>query len=142
MKICKRCNASKSLDDFRVGKNRCRLCEREENLARYHTSGTTKESHRKATHKHGLKKYGLTPETFAELWDSQYGLCKICGIPITKHGEDAPRNKLAMVDHCHTTGKVRGLLCLECNTGLGKFKDDIELMRTAIEYLEVNREGS
>jgi hypothetical protein len=40
------------------------------------------------------------------------------------------------VDHCHNTGKIRGILCTKCNTGLGSFKDNIELLMNAIKYLK------
>lgn len=61
---------------------------------------------------------------------SQGGTCAIC------HGT-ATVGRLA-VDHCHLTGKVRGLLCTNCNTALGKLKDSKELLLNAINYLEVN----
>jgi len=45
-------------------------------------------------------------------------------------------SKLTHLDHCHKTGRIRGVLCNNCNTGLGKFYDDIELLKTAINYLQ------
>jgi hypothetical protein len=73
-------------------------------------------------------RYGITAEQFMQLIARQGGKCAICPTDIT-----GP--KAAHVDHCHATKKVRGILCLECNTGLGKFKDSIELLAKAIEYL-------
>ena len=58
---------------------------------------------------------------------------KICKAPETL------QNKNLAVDHCHKTGKVRGLLCSKCNKGLGLFKDSKELLTTAIEYLEESK---
>jgi len=72
-------------------------------------------------------KYKVSEETIAELLAK--GKCDICGSPsLTK-----PRHA---IDHCHTTGKVRGLLCWPCNKGLGNFKDNPELIQKAIKYLE------
>ncbi len=75
--------------------------------------------------------YKLSPEDYQTMFDAQNGVCAICGeIERTKLGK-----KLA-VDHCHKTGKIRGLLCFKCNRGLGIFKDSIELFNNAIKYLE------
>ena len=60
---------------------------------------------------------------------AQNGRCAICGRPETEAGGLA-------VDHCHATGKVRGLLCTLCNTALGKFRDRTDILRAAIRYLE------
>ncbi len=73
--------------------------------------------------------YGLTLEQYNEMLTSQNGVCKICAGP-----DNGPWGTLA-VDHCHITGKVRGLLCAKCNKGLGQFKDDTELLDKAKSYL-------
>lgn len=78
--------------------------------------------------------YGITLEQFDELLKQQNYSCAICGI---KHDISA-RHKKLHIDHDHKSNKIRGLICLQCNTGLGKFKDDTELMRKAIRYLENN----
>ena len=74
-----------------------------------------------------LKKYGLSLEEFEHMAKQQDNKCLICGGP--------GRNDLLCVDHDHITGQVRGLLCSNCNTGLGMFKDSIEVLKKALEYL-------
>ncbi len=73
-------------------------------------------------------KYGLTTEQYRTLLDKQEGTCAICS-------QDAPARALH-VDHDHETGEVRGLLCNNCNRGLGLLKDDVVVLRSAITYLE------
>jgi hypothetical protein len=77
------------------------------------------------------QRYGLTIDSHAALLEEQGHTCKICKEPA----------RLLHVDHCHVTGKVRGILCIKCNTGLGHFRDDVELLKTAIAYLESSRNG-
>jgi len=79
---------------------------------------------------HRRQLYGLTPEQYGEMIRSQNGKCGVCAVPFTK----TPH-----VDHDHSTGAVRELLCTGCNRGLGLFKDSPERMRAAIEYLEKHR---
>jgi Recombination endonuclease VII len=81
--------------------------------------------------KYNLKKmYGITLDQFAAMLAEQGSVCAICKA-------DTPRGKGAWhVDHCHSTGRVRGLLCHDCNTGIGKLKDSPQLLRDAISYLE------
>lgn len=77
------------------------------------------------------KNYGLTQAQIDEMFKSQGGLCKICkGLP------DVGRWKKLHIDHDHRTGKVRGLICMKCNHGLGSFADSIESLKSAIKYLE------
>lgn len=74
--------------------------------------------------------YGINHETYLEMLAEQNGSCKICGCTEEEHG------KRLHVDHNHKTGKVRGLLCSRCNTAIGKFKEDPEIIQKAIEYIE------
>ncbi len=75
--------------------------------------------------------YGITLEQYAALLAQQNNQCAICGAP----PGDA-RSKHLHVDHCHISNKVRGLLCGNCNNGLGQFQDDVALLLRAVEYLK------
>lgn len=76
------------------------------------------------------KRYGVTDVQIKEMCSKQNGQCSIC----LKSFEDK-----FVVDHDHTTNKVRELLCSECNIGLGKFKEDITLLEKAKEYILKHR---
>ena len=78
--------------------------------------------------------YGLGRNEYSAMMEAQGGLCAICHSQETATTRGVPR-RLA-VDHCHSGGHVRALLCTGCNTGLGGFKDDPDLLRAAIAYLE------
>ena len=81
------------------------------------------------------ERYDITPEQYTELQIIQGDCCAICGNEETaRHDRSNEIQKLA-VDHSHSTGKVRGLLCQDCNRGLGKFHDDVNRLGKAIEYL-------
>jgi Recombination endonuclease VII len=76
-----------------------------------------------------LKKlYGITPEQKADMLVAQGNVCAICKT-------DDPGKRGWVVDHCHTTRKVRGVLCANCNCGLGHFRDDKAALASAIAYL-------
>jgi len=75
------------------------------------------------------RKYGITDTEYYQLTESQHNVCAIC------NGNDDRGARLA-VDHCHTTNKVRGLLCRKCNVALGYLNDDIALLESAINYLK------
>ena len=79
--------------------------------------------------------YGITLDEYNELLIKQNYSCKICG----KHESEFDR-KLS-VDHNHTTGKIRGLLCGNCNTGLGLFKDNKELLLKSVDYLKEDEDA-
>jgi recombination endonuclease VII len=89
----------------------------------------------------GLKRnYGMTELQFAEMFERQSGTCAICPTKLISQLVDRVRNghapnEVARVDHCHKTGRVRGLLCFSCNAGLGKFRDDEKNLLAAVRYL-------
>lgn len=83
---------------------------------------------------HLLRTYGISEEEYSLLLSQQKGVCKICLQPGTGPTVRGASSNLC-VDHDHATGKIRGLLCRECNAGLGKFKDDVERLRNAANYL-------
>lgn len=74
--------------------------------------------------------YSLTVEDYRELESRQGGKCSICGA----HQDDL--EQCLCVDHCHKTGRVRGLLCVKCNAGVGMFSDNPKILAAAIRYLK------
>lgn len=77
-------------------------------------------------------RYGLSWTQYNDLFARHLSCCAICG----KHVSELKKG--LVVDHCHKSGKIRGLLCYPCNSALGGLKDDISLMKSAIKYLEIN----
>lgn len=80
--------------------------------------------------RHLKRRYGITEEDFQRMLEEQGGGCAICGL--------VQHDKPLHVDHDHNTGAVRGLLCLPCNTMLGKARDNINILSKAINYLAKN----
>lgn len=74
-----------------------------------------------------LRRHGLTVEQYQQMLDAQDGRCAICRVQAVRP---------LPVDHCHSTGAVRGLLCDNCNKGLGMFADSPDRLRAALAYLE------
>ncbi|HEX6472390.1 MAG TPA: endonuclease domain-containing protein, partial [Streptosporangiaceae bacterium] len=126
MKYCAKCGETKPLSEF--GRNRanksglvdyCRPCH---NAATAETKRKIYGSERSYLL---MRRYGLTADAVAERQMVQLDRCLICRREATLH-----------VDHDHATGKVRGLLCFNCNNGLGQFRDDPERLRRAADYLD------
>jgi hypothetical protein len=123
-KWCPDCGEIKPFDDFPASKSNssgrhsyCKPCHNargRETLARV---GGARTYHLK-------RRYGISAEEADALLASQGGLCAICKAAPAKH-----------VDHDHATGKVRAMLCFNCNGGLGQFKDDPAVLRAAAEYV-------
>ena len=128
-KVCKDCQVEKPSIDFpkqprnKDGLNTyCRSCQN----IRTKASPNWKSNVRTASLK---KNYGITPEDYDLMFAKQQGVCAICSQP------DDEKRQYLCVDHDHATGVVRGLLCHNCNIGLGKFQDDPNLLNKAIWYL-------
>ena len=75
-----------------------------------------------------MKRYGLTVDDYNQRLIDQGGVCAICSSP--------PGDKYLHVDHCHSSGMVRGLLCMSCNSALGHARDDTSRLRAMIAYLQ------
>jgi hypothetical protein len=84
-----------------------------------------------------LSKFGLTVAAYEAMVEAQGRKCKICHIPVEKLG-----GQRLQVDHCHTTGKVRGLLCRNCNIGLERFRDHATILRNAAKYIAEAKWGT
>ena len=76
-------------------------------------------------------RFKLTPEKFDKLLQDQQYSCAICKTQLSESE--------LQVDHCHNSGKIRGLLCFSCNLSLGMFKDNIQLLYQAVEYLKASK---
>lgn len=83
--------------------------------------------------------YGMGLDEFNTRLAKQAGKCKICARELALEGLTGDR---VVVDHCHTTGQVRGLLCNECNRGLGYFRDNTDALIQAARYLTEHAQGS
>lgn len=90
------------------------------------------QGHKENTKKRSFRKYGITLEEYNKIFEKQNGCCAIC-----RQHQSELKKKLA-IDRNHNTGEVRGLLCDNCNHGLGMFHTDngIDLLKKAIKYLE------
>lgn len=141
-KRCGRCNIIKPTSEFhrdrRFGiKSYCKLCSVEhrrqwiKKQARYDNGRVAewrRENPDKVFSQH-LRRYGFTPADYSDAMARSDGKCVICTAPF---GKDTPPH----IDHCHDSGRLRGLLCMSCNIALGHFKDDVDRLRRAISYLE------
>ncbi len=161
LRQCTSCKEAKPIKDFYKGKVRCKACLNAQVMA-YQRTEAGKETRKRAFKKwregnlelaremsrdsnrkgrardprryksYELKsRYGISLEEYEDILAKQNGRCAICGV-------QEPRGMgMFHVDHCHDTSKVRGLLCNECNMGIGKLKDSADLTARATQYLSV-----
>ena len=132
-KRCSKCKEEKSFCQFqkrareRDGLHRlCKSCISEQNR-NYYTPAKNRARNLK-------KSYGITVELYDSMYEEQNGVCKICGNPESTIRQGAVQS--LAVDHCHDTGKIRGLLCNCCNRAIGMLGDNVTILRNAIQYLE------
>lgn len=128
MKICSSCKVEKPLSCFYKDTKKytsCKSCKNEKSKAWAASHPERIQEQRRKTRLKTL--YGMSPEDYATMFKKQNGCCALCGEP--------EKDKHLAVDHCHITGKVRELLCTNCNTILGKAHDDSSLLLRMSEYL-------
>jgi hypothetical protein len=135
-KICTQCEIEKSLDEFynqkfgKYGKKaECKRCTKK--YRDKQTAADRKELKLKSI-------YGMTPFDYWRMVELQDNKCCICGQKEAFVHNDTKRPTLLSVDHCHVTGKIRGLLCRQCNQMLGNAKDIPAVLVKGAEYLERN----
>ena len=126
-------NPEKWKEINRKSKQRARQNPEKAQRIRDYQKQYREENRRVLSDRERKRKFGITPERYAEMFNSQNGLCAICNQPET--ATRMGKVKTLAVDHCHTTGIVRGLLCADCNTGIGKLKEDFDIFNSAIQYL-------
>jgi len=149
-KPCRKCGGT---ERYLSNNKPCVECAKRYSKTR-HESGKTKEwveNNRSIVNSHNKKRYsnlspeekklrlrkqhvatyGLTLEQYDSMLENQDGLCAICG----KKSSHSHHKNLC-IDHNHETGKIRGLLCDLCNKGIGCLRDDVDLLRSAVLYLE------
>ena len=78
--------------------------------------------------------FGISIYAYEDMFEKQGGVCAICQLPETSRHNNVI--KMLAVDHDHSTGEIRGLLCSNCNTALGLFGDNKETLKAAIKYLK------
>lgn len=164
MKQCKACN--QELPDEKFGNtyhilsggirksykdSTCMVCRRKKHLE----NPEKKEIHKKGSsnwyknnpdkaREQRLRKYGMTSVEYNQMREAQRYCCAICG----EHENDVAQGRASSqdtalcVDHCHTNMKVRGLLCTNCNTMIGKSKDSVQILEAAIKYLKTHSNNS
>lgn len=130
-KQCSKCDEVWDDDYFYKGRI-CKRCHNFYNHQRRKLVGR-KETPEQARKWNMKAKFGITPEEYDVMLNKQNGVCAICS-------NTCRSGRRLAIDHCHKTGKIRGLLCGECNNGIGKLKDDPSLLRKAITYLEIGME--
>lgn len=125
---CCTCNLFRPEEDFgwdivrMEWKRSCRVCNAQRQ--REYFAANKIKVRRKVT----LRNWGLTDAQYDALFDAQNHKCAICGA-------QARDGRALAIDHCHDSGRIRGLLCQDCNLGMGQFADDPELLEAAVRYL-------
>lgn len=137
MKTCTRCNIEKPLNKFDKTpagnkRNICEACRWKAKSSEYHAKRRAKGKSG-GYRKSNLLKYNLTIEQYDAIVKKQNNLCAIC------EGNNFGKHDKLFVDHDHFTKKVRGLLCINCNTLLGNAKDSPQILERAIRYLEITK---
>lgn len=139
-KICKHHGALKPED---IGsRGRCNICvkeycnKRDSEMRSLYGKALYQKNIKAERIRCVIKNKNITREQYYEMINNQNNKCKICNKNETRIGKNGIEIARLCIDHDHATGKVRALLCHDCNTGLGKFRDSITLFQRSIDYLK------
>jgi hypothetical protein len=139
LRLCTTCGVEKELDEFHNYKKgpqgkayRCKMCD---TIARkaYQARQCPEKARKMRRNRQVRSKYGLEDSDYKAMVESCGNLCEICKGPPTNY----QGTETLCIDHCHTTGKIRGLLCNKCNQALGLFQDSTWNLEAAISYLQI-----
>ena len=132
MRTCTKCGLEKSVKEFykagrgdKYPRSQCKACDKKRIKKRQ------QEKPRAVKNEFLKRTYGIDHDQFDQMLVRCDGKCEVCGRP--------PKKKALCVDHCHDTGKVRGLLCSNCNTALGLLGDDLQRILKLSQYLAQSR---
>lgn len=132
VKQCRMCDVVKPISEFYRSKTtgyldpRCKRCA---TIRRAEHRKTHYEDYVRYRRTRNLKRFGLSHADYDRMMVAQGGKCSVCQAEYSWGG------RRFSVDHCHDTGNVRGLLCSHCNTGIGHFKESLQNLQRAMEYL-------
>lgn len=155
-KVCTRCKENKTVDHFNAQKrlsklgfpiyySECKPCAAVQTLESWQRLSIDQKRERRRKYDMGFDYhkdyklrmlYGMTLEEFDARLRAQDFKCEICSEDIQRGERNSKGKDVARVDHCHTTGKARGIICHQCNVLLGNAKDSRELLRNAERYLK------
>jgi hypothetical protein len=133
MKTCKKCNVEKALSEYYKSKKNldgldgtCKACR-----IIYSTQWQKDNPEKKKAtwRKANYNRYGITHQDKLDMVKAQNSKCAICERELDTEFQ-------ACVDHCHTTKVIRGILCRNCNVGIGLFKDSLDILKSAQNYLK------
>jgi hypothetical protein len=143
-RFCPRCETTKALDAFTLRKSgprvgqavaHCKECSVKAHKARSERDTTL---YRRVEWPSKIRRlYGITPSDYFAMLEAQNGCCATCGAatPGTRNYKRMGKAEAFYIDHCHATGRVRGLLCLNCNTAIGLIRDNPTVAQNISAYL-------
>lgn len=139
-RVCEKCDTRKPLEDYPLynkGAGRRRTCKSCVYARQIVVRKSNPDFPLNEFKRHLRIKYGLTYDEFIDMLLTQDNKCSICRNELVV----SDRKRKPHVDHDHSTGKVRSILCFTCNTALGKFQDSKVLLQSAIDYLTAHEIG-
>jgi len=132
LRVCSKCGKENPTSEYRKRSNKCRSCRNKYALdwGKKNPEKLRGIILRSKLNGWNERRHGITPEEYNRMFIEQNGMCAICGVHQSK------LNKRLCIDHDHSTGKIRGLLCNHCNFVIGHAHDNPDILMSAIVYLK------